>query len=104
MKKISPLLHLLKILNQLMYLIGTSVSEVLPHILDEISKVISFSSHIRHFGANALELCYFARGFMDAYIDIRGKIQSTDMAAAYLISKEAGGKLYSTNGQELHSN
>jgi myo-inositol-1(or 4)-monophosphatase len=84
-------------------LIGTNVSGVPPHILGEISKVISFSSHIRHFGANALELCYFARGFMDAYIDIRGKIRSTDMAAAYLIAKEAGGKLYSTNGQELDS-
>jgi myo-inositol-1(or 4)-monophosphatase len=84
-------------------LIGTNVSGVPPDILDEISKVISFSSHIRHFGANALELCYFARGFMDAYIDIRGKIRSTDMAAAYLIAKEAGGKLYSSNGQELDS-
>lgn len=84
-------------------LIGTNVSGVPLHILDEISKVISFSSHIRHFGANALELCYFARGFMDAYIDIRGKIRSTDMAAAYLIAKEAGGELYSTNGQELDS-
>jgi myo-inositol-1(or 4)-monophosphatase len=84
-------------------LIGTNVSGVPTNILDEISKVISFSSHIRHFGANALELCYFARGFMDAYIDIRGKIRSTDMAAAYLIAKEAGGKLYSCNGQELDS-
>jgi myo-inositol-1(or 4)-monophosphatase len=84
-------------------LIGTNVSGVPPHILGEISKVISFSSHIRHFGANALELCYFARGFIDAYIDIRGKIRSTDMAAAYLIAKEAGGELYSTNGQELDS-
>ena len=84
-------------------LIGTNVSGVPPHILGEISKVISFSSHIRHFGANALELCYFARGFMDAYIDIRGKIRSTDMAAAYLIAKEAGGILYSSNGQELDS-
>ena len=84
-------------------LIGTNVSGVPSHILGEISKVISFSSHIRHFGANALELCYFARGFMDAYIDIRGKIRSTDMAAAYLIAKEAGGKLYSSNGQELDS-
>src|SRR5215204_129034 len=84
-------------------LIGTNVSGVPSHVLGEISKVISFSSHIRHFGANALELCYFARGFIDAYIDIRGKIRSTDMAAAYLIAKEAGGKLYSSNGQELDS-
>jgi myo-inositol-1(or 4)-monophosphatase len=84
-------------------LIGTNVSGVPLNILDEISRVISFSSHIRHFGANALELCYFARGFIDAYIDIRGKIRSTDMAAAYLIAKEAGGKLYSPNGHELDS-
>jgi myo-inositol-1(or 4)-monophosphatase len=84
-------------------LIGTNVSGVPSHVLGEISKVISFSSHIRHFGANALELCYFARGFIDAYIDIRGKIRSTDMAAAYLIAKEAGGILYSSNGQELDS-
>jgi len=84
-------------------LIGANVSGVPLNILDEISRVISFSSHIRHFGANALELCYFARGFIDAYIDIRGKIRSTDMAAAYLIAKEAGGKLYSPNGHELDS-
>ncbi|MGZ8887546.1 MAG: inositol monophosphatase family protein [Nitrososphaeraceae archaeon] len=84
-------------------LIGANVSGIPLNILYEISKVISFSSHIRHFGANALELCYFARGFMDAYIDIRGKIRSTDMAAAYLIVKEAGGILYSPNGQELDS-
>ena len=84
-------------------LIGANVSGIPLNILYEISKVISFSAHIRHFGANALELCYFARGFMDAYIDIRGKIRSTDMAAAYLIVKEAGGKLYSPNGQELDS-
>lgn len=84
-------------------LIGANVSGIPLNILYEISKVISFSSHIRHFGANALELCYFARGFMDAYIDIRGKIRSTDMAAAYLIVKEAGGKLYSPNGQDLDS-
>lgn len=84
-------------------LIGTNVSGVPLNILDEISRVISFSPHIRHFGANALELCYFARGFIDAYIDIRGKIRSTDMAAAYLIAKEAGGKLYSPNGHELDS-
>ncbi len=84
-------------------LIGTNVSGVQANILKELSKVLLFSTHIRHFGANALELCYFARGFMDAYIDIREKIRTTDMAAGYLIAKEAGGKLYSPNGQELDS-
>jgi len=84
-------------------LIGTNVSGVHSDMLNEISKVLLYSTHIRHFGANALELCYFARGFMDAYIDIRAKIRTTDMAAGYLIAKEAGGKLYSPNGQELDS-
>src|SRR5215211_1942437 len=68
-------------------LIGTNVSGIPSNILNEISKVLLFSTHIRHFGANALELCYFARGFMDAYIDIREKIRATDMAAGYLIAK-----------------
>jgi myo-inositol-1(or 4)-monophosphatase len=90
-------------LKSLDVLIGTNVSGVPSTILNEISKVLLFSTHIRHFGANALELCYFARGFMDAYIDIREKIRTTDMAAGYLIAKEAGGKLFSPNGQELDS-
>ena len=84
-------------------LIGTNISGITSNILNEISKVLLFSTHIRHFGANALELCYFARGFMDAYIDIREKIRPTDMAAGYLIAKEAGGELYSPDGQELDS-
>ena len=84
-------------------LIGTNISGITSNILNEISKVLLFSTHIRHFGANALELCYFARGFMDAYIDIREKIRATDMAAGYLIAKEAGGKLYSPDGQVLDS-
>jgi myo-inositol-1(or 4)-monophosphatase len=84
-------------------LIGTNISGITSNILNQISKVLLFSTHIRHFGANALELCYFARGFMDAYIDIREKIRPTDMAAGYLIAKEAGGELYSTDGQELDS-
>jgi myo-inositol-1(or 4)-monophosphatase len=84
-------------------LIGTNISGITSNILNQISKVLLFSTHIRHFGANALELCYFARGFMDAYIDIREKIRPTDMAAGYLIAKEAGGQLYSYDGQELDS-
>ena len=84
-------------------LIGMNISGVSQETINRLSKVISKANHIRHFGANALELCYFARGFMDAYIDFRGKIRSTDIAAAYLIVKEAGGKLYSSSGSELDS-
>lgn len=84
-------------------LIGMNISGVSEDMVNRLSKVISKANHARHFGANALELCYCARGFMDAYIDLRDKIRSTDMAAAYLIVKESGGKLYSISGSELDS-
>ncbi len=84
-------------------LIGMNISGVSADTFNRLSRLISKAIHIRHFGANALELCYFARGLMDAYIDFRGKIRPTDMAAAYLIVNEAGGKIYSDNGLELES-
>jgi myo-inositol-1(or 4)-monophosphatase len=83
--------------------VGMNISGVSEDTITLLSKVICNANHVRHFGANALELCYFARGSMDAYIDLRGKIRSTDMAAAFLIVKESGGKLYSVEGSELDS-
>jgi myo-inositol-1(or 4)-monophosphatase len=47
--------------------------------------------HTRHFGANALEICHVAAGLTDAFIDLRNKIRTTDVAAGFLIVKEAGG-------------
>lgn len=47
--------------------------------------------HARHFGANALEVCLVAAGLTDAFIDLRNKIRTTDVAAGFLIVKEAGG-------------
>lgn len=47
--------------------------------------------HTRHFGANALEICQVASGTTEAFVDLRRKIRSTDVAAGFLIIKEAGG-------------
>ena len=63
------------------------VKEVVPRLTDLIGK----TKHIRHYGANALELCYVANGLTDAFVDIRGKLRTTDVAAGFLIIKEAGG-------------
>ena len=62
-------------------LVGLNISGASPQIMMNLLNVISKSNHIRHFGANALELCYFARGLIDAYIDIRGKIRATDLGS-----------------------
>jgi len=74
------------------------VKELVPQLTSLIQK----TKHIRHFGANALELCYVADGTTDAFIDIRGKLRTTDMAAAFLIVKEAGGTITTPEGHDLN--
>ena len=83
------------------YVVGMNVSGVKPDKIELLKPIMAKSNHLRHMGANALELCVFARGLMDCFIDIRNKIRVTDMAAAYLIVKEAGGILISEDGKEL---
>jgi myo-inositol-1(or 4)-monophosphatase len=61
------------------------IKKVIPHVTSLLQK----TKHIRHLGANALELCYVADGTTDAFIDVRGKLRTTDMAAAWLILQEA---------------
>ena len=73
------------------------VKEIAP----KLTALIQKTKHIRHFGANALELCYVADGTTEAFIDIRGKLRTTDMAAAYLIVKEAGGTITTPAGDVL---
>ncbi len=73
------------------------VQEIAP----QLSRLIQNTKHTRHLGANALELCYVADGTTDAFIDIRGKLRATDMAAAWLIIKEAGAKITTPDGKLL---
>ncbi|HLE74518.1 MAG TPA: inositol monophosphatase family protein [Candidatus Bathyarchaeia archaeon] len=73
------------------------VGEIAPQLTSLIQK----TRHIRHFGANALELCYVADGTTDAFVDIRGKLRTTDMAAGFLILREAGGTITTPAGHAL---
>jgi myo-inositol-1(or 4)-monophosphatase len=43
----------------------------------------------------------FARGLMDIFIDLRKKIRIQDIAAGYLIVKEAGGLILDENFDSL---
>jgi len=72
-------------------------------IAPKITSLIERTKHIRHLGANALELCYVADGTTDAFIDIRGKLRTTDTAAAWLIIKEAGALITTPNGKPLNA-
>jgi myo-inositol-1(or 4)-monophosphatase len=54
------------------------------------ANLIENTKHTRHFGANALEVSHVAAGLTDAFVDLRNKIRTTDVAAGFLIAKEAG--------------
>ncbi len=73
-------------------------------VVRQVSALIHETKHIRHFGANALEICYVADGLTDAFVDVRGKLRATDVAAAFLILKEAGGVVTSPEDKLLDVN
>ncbi|MCW4001910.1 MAG: hypothetical protein NWE97_01795 [Candidatus Bathyarchaeota archaeon] len=73
----------------------------LREIVTKLEKVLTRARHLRHLGANALEICYIADGTADAFIDIRGKLRVTDIVASHLIMLEAGGIMVTLEGAEL---
>lgn len=82
---------------------GVNISGISQELLQSIGPIISKLNHIRVFGANALELCFLARGYLDMFMDLRDKIRPTDMAAAFLIVKEAGGLVLDKAGKSFDS-
>jgi myo-inositol-1(or 4)-monophosphatase len=71
-------------------------------VVPKVTALIENTKHIRHFGANALEVCYVADGLTDAFVDLRGKIRTTDVAAGFLIVKEAGGVVTTPENKPLN--
>ena len=84
-------------------LIGVDLNTFkIEELVTKLEGLFKRGKHFRHFGANALDICYVADGSTDAFIDIRGKLRVTDMAASYLILREAGGIMVSPEGEELN--
>jgi len=77
-------------------LISMDISKV-PK-LERLAPLIRESLHIRSEGCSASSLCHIASGVLDAHIDLRGIVRSTDISAGLLILKEAGGT-YAINGK-----
>jgi myo-inositol-1(or 4)-monophosphatase len=69
--------------------------------ITRLMPLISNMKKLRQLGSVALELCYVASGRIDAYVDLRNKIRATDLAAAYLIIKEAGATILTPDGNDL---
>jgi len=70
----------------------------------KIIGVLNMARRKRYLGTNALELCLVACGKYDAFVDIRRISRVTDVAAAYLILKEAGGAIVDEEGLEVNAN
>ena len=83
-------------------IVGVNTSGASPDLMRRLQPVFE-NHHTRHFGANALEMALFASGMMDAYIDLRGKIRVQDLAAGYLLIREAGGLVLDGNLEPLDS-
>jgi myo-inositol-1(or 4)-monophosphatase len=75
-------------------IVGINTSGSSIKLMNKLHPIFEKHNHIRHFGANALEMAMFARGLMDIFIDLRNKIRIQDIAAGYVIVKEAGGMLF----------
>ncbi len=72
-------------------IVGINLSGATPEQVKKLQPILKSHNHTRHFGANALEMALFARGLIDIFIDIREKIRVQDLAAGYILIKEAGG-------------
>jgi myo-inositol-1(or 4)-monophosphatase len=81
--------------------VGIDVSRGSVELVNALAPLISGAKRQVHFGANALELCYLADGKIDAFVDLRGRIRVTDVAAAYLIAREAGAVITDPRGRQL---
>jgi myo-inositol-1(or 4)-monophosphatase len=74
----------------------------IEELVTKLEGLFKVGKHFRHFGANALEICYVADGSTDAFVDIRGKLRVTDIVASQLILREAGGIIVSPEGEDLN--
>ncbi len=85
-------------------IVGVNTSGASKEVMRMLDPVFENHNHTRHFGANALEMALLARGMMDVYIDLRDKIRIQDIAAGYILIKEAGGLVLDSRYNPLDSN
>jgi len=73
-----------------------------PEAVAKVVPLMKTVKSVRSFGSAALEICHVASGFLEAYVDVRAKLRTLDIAAGMLILKEAGGVFLQPDGEGLH--
>ena len=84
-------------------MVGANTSGATSSQMRLLEPIFENHNHVRHFGANALELAMLASGLVDVYIDVRGRIRIQDMAAGYILVREAGGIILDDSLKPLSS-
>jgi myo-inositol-1(or 4)-monophosphatase len=82
--------------------LGIDISRTTLPVVRSLNGLVSSIKRQMHFGANALETCLFAEGKLDGFLDVRGRIRVMDMAAGYLIARQAGGVFTDASGLDLN--
>ncbi|MFO8017089.1 MAG: inositol monophosphatase family protein [Promethearchaeia archaeon] len=86
--------------DPIMFEIDFESNEIKQNLID-YSSIIEKIYRPRIMGSCALSLCLIAKGSLDGLIDFRESSRIMDIAAGYLIIREAGGNLYSRLGVDL---
>lgn len=73
-----------------------------PGIIGKVSSLMETVKSLRAFGSAALEICHVASGFLDAYVDVRTRLRTVDIAAGMLILREGGGVFLQPDGKGFH--
>jgi len=74
-----------------------------PEVVERVAPVMKVIKSLRSLGSAALEICYVASGLLEAYVDVRGKLRTLDIAAAMFILKKAGGVFLQPDGTDLRN-
>lgn len=73
--------------------------ELAKEIFDCIYNIFMEALEVKRLGSAALEMCYVACGRLDAFLEKELKVW--DIAAGYIIAKEAGAEVLRYSGEEI---
>ncbi|MCC8195045.1 MAG: inositol monophosphatase, partial [Deltaproteobacteria bacterium] len=76
------------------------MDEELPGLLRRMGRVLSQTQGVRRYGAASLDLAFTAAGQYDGYYERR--LSPWDVAAGWLLVREAGGIVTRTDGSPFH--
>ncbi|MHC1591239.1 MAG: inositol monophosphatase family protein [Candidatus Helarchaeales archaeon] len=83
-------------------LISTNFSmQKIGYQFEKLKELFSSVKKVRVFGSSALDLCHVATGGIDAFLDLRGKLRTVDIAAGKIMVEEAGGIVCNEKGKSL---